>query len=329
MMMKLSAILTIAILFLSGSLLSAEAENGKVTIQLRQTHIECIPQDTLFARKVLDRLILLQTNLHRKIGIWPIQPLSVHIARDEVEYKTWIQGSTNPVIEFSQAFYSLSSRSVFLRSPRFLHNHRRIPMILLHEYVHLLIHRIFPDAPLWFHEGMAVYFSEGFEYQRVASLSMGMMLGEDTPLSEMKKGYPRNPLLSGTFYGKSALAVLTLMDFRGGSFMEFWEKGVRYRSFERAFWETWYITPDEYSVVFEEIAGSWFNKQLLIMSSSLIWAGLPLLLIVSWIVKRFRKHRLEREWEEEEINPQKQDESEDVEIRYIVDHRDNGDSSVR
>ncbi|MCF7793671.1 MAG: hypothetical protein K9N09_08980 [Candidatus Cloacimonetes bacterium] len=236
----------------------------------------------------------------KSVGYYLDDRIKIHIAKDKAEYQTWT-GSSNNILEFSQAFYSRKSDSIYLRNPSELKSIITLQRILLHEYIHHFISKFYKNAPLWFHEGMAVYFSGDMGFDREFNFAKNYVLGNSRPLALMAYSYPKNRIEWESFYAKSGLAVKYLYNKKRVEFYRFWDFSRRDGSFESAFRKAFLMSTSEFSKYFEDYAKSHFRTEILLASTGMIWSILPLFLIIGVIRKKIRNRKRIKEWEEEDL----------------------------
>ncbi|MDD3049781.1 MAG: hypothetical protein PHR06_01395 [Candidatus Cloacimonetes bacterium] len=227
----------------------------------------------------------------KKIGKYPEFDLEVIISPDIDFYKQVTIGR-GEIIEFSDAFF-LKNRNLIFVKPLSKQNFRELSTILLHEYIHAFVNHYFKDAPLWFHEGMAVYFSKndintsGFIFIR------DYLNGDVMKLEEMKTAYPESRSRWDYFYAISAHAVKHLYQNNRESFYKLWDLGEEDILFERAFVQSFYFTTVYYSAVLPNYLKGVFIRELLSSFPVAIWGFLSAVLIVGVIIRRFRNKKSE------------------------------------
>ncbi|MDY6915472.1 MAG: hypothetical protein SVM86_04060 [Candidatus Cloacimonadota bacterium] len=241
---------------------------------------------------------------HRKLGKYPDLPIKIIIAADEKDYTNYTSSKAR-IIEFSQAFYR--DGIIYMRNPADLQNFNRIHKIMLHEYIHHFVHHFFRNAPLWFHEGMAVYFSDDMSFDREFIFMRNHFLGTSLSLNEMKYRYPENRSQWQAFYTKSALAVKYLATKERKKFVNFWHLAKPKSNFLDVFTKSFYYSPAEFSDIFEKNSKTRFIYGILITFSSLIWLILPLILLIGWFRKYLHGKKLQKMWEleQEDISGEK------------------------
>ncbi len=223
-------------------------------------------------------------------------PVNVVMAADNKVYDGWTQ-QHSAILEHSSGFYSRRNRTIFLKNPKYLRNIPNIRKLLLHEYIHHFVGSFWKDPPLWFNEGMAVYFSYDMGIERELNFAKNYILGNSLSLEQMKKNYPKNMIEWESFYAKSGLAVKYLYSNKRRSFYQLWDKAGSTGNFERAFLNSFFMTTRTFSDQFEDYSKTHFRAEILMASTGLIWGVLPLILIVGVIRKKIKNKKTVESWE--------------------------------
>jgi len=218
------------------------------------------------------------------------------IAPDNKVYESWTSRKTL-IIEFSTGFYNRRNRTIFLKNPRYLKNVPSIRKLLLHEYIHHFVFAYWKDPPLWFNEGMAVYFSKDMGIERELNFAKNYILGNSRPLIQMKKTYPANRIEWESFYAKSGLAVKYLFSKKRKAFYSLWDKAESTGNFDKAFLNSFFMTTKTFSDQFENYSKTHFRAEILMASTGLIWGLLPIILIMGVIRKKIKNKIIVETWE--------------------------------
>jgi len=306
--MKLRAFL-ISILF-TAALFSGNPKS----FQFGNIQVTAPAADSLIITQIMQKFELDILEFQRKIGQYPDLPVKVIVAEDDDEYMAYARSSSD-IIEFSRAFYSRRENTIYLHNIREHRNFVYLNQILLHEYIHSFVAHYLKGPPLWFNEGMAVYFSNDLSINREFNFIRNYILGNSRNLEQMKYRYPENRIEWESFYAKAGLAVKYLYKKRKNQFYRFWEKASYKNNFNQIFMNSFFMTPYDYSVYFEEYSKKHFTTEILLASTGLIWGILPLILIIGWIRKKIINHRIRVKWEtEEEIITVISDNDEETEL---------------
>jgi len=279
------------LLILVPVLYSSEQTFENITVYGEQKDIEIIHQ-------LISQLDMDIRNFQRSIGTYLDSKISISIAEDNAEYQKWTKGN-GKIIEFSNAFYNRNSDTIYLRHPSQLKSLVALRRILLHEYIHHFVGKFWRNPPLWFNEGMSVYFTGDLGFERELNFAKNYVMGNSRSLEMMKYRYPRNQIEWESFYAKSALAVKYLYQKRQ-EFYRLWDNSRPQGDFEPAFRRSFLMTTRDFSIIFEEYARTHFRAELLLASTGMIWSLLPLILIIGVIRKNIRNRKKIKAWEKEE-----------------------------
>lgn len=233
------------------------------------------------------------------MGAYLDEPINIKIAADKKEYETWTENGS-AILEFSQAFYDRKSDTIHLRNPSEWKNLSHLRRLLLHEYIHHFVGHFWKNPPLWFNEGMAVYFSGDMGFERELNFARNYILGNSRTLNMMKYGYPRNQIEWESFYAKSGLAVKYIYLKKRVEFYRIWDLAKPDHDFDSAFFKAFQMSTEEFSRQFENYAKTHFRVEILLASSGIIWSLLPLVLIVAVVRKKIINRRKLKVWEREE-----------------------------
>jgi hypothetical protein len=269
------------------------------SMQFDNIYLEYQRRDEKIAARLGRRLSEDIGNFQKTIGHYPQLKTQIIIAADREEYKSFLH-QTGGIQEFSQAIYRRSSNTIYIRNPRDELRFESLNRILLHEYIHSFVNYYFSNAPLWFHEGMAVYFSGDFGHNRELGLVRDYLFGNTKPLWEMREHYPANRLEWESFYSKSALAVRYLYQNKKDQFYRFWEEAMPYRKFNAAFMRSFRYTQEDFSIMFEEYCKTHFRSEIILALSGMIWLVFPILFMIGYMRRRHKTKQKLAEMEAEE-----------------------------
>ncbi len=288
---KRISLLTVFLLLISASLLAQTEirQLDRITLIAAQQDMQA---GEYLAKKVSAHIDRFQI----KMGLFPRFSYRIHIARDDSQYREFT-GSAGGIIEFSNAFYSHKDQTAYVRNPADLHDLDHVVTVLFHEYIHAFVFRYWKDAPLWFHEGMAVYYTEGLPYSRFLSFIQLYIFGEVPRLNDMSDHYPKNPVEWEAFYMKSAYAIDFMLKKYPRQYFTLWDYALPHRDFNRAMRAAFMASPENIGAQFDEYLRKKMRMEMLIGFSMLIWMFMPFLVFIAWIRKKFINRRIRRNWE--------------------------------
>lgn len=250
-------------------------------------------------------------SFQKSVGYYLDITINIVVAPNSKVYDSWIQ-KHSAILEHSSGFYNRRNKTIFLKNPKYLKNVSNIRKLLLHEYIHHFVGSFWKDPPLWFNEGMAVFFSGDMGIERELNFAKNYIIGNSLPLEQMKKTYPVNMIEWESFYAKSGLAVKYLYTKKRKSFYRLWDKAGSTGNFDKAFLNSFFMTTRTFSDQFEDYSKTHFKVEILMASTGLIWGVLPLILIIGVIRKKIKNKKTVENWENnieivpEEINSEEQ-----------------------
>ena len=284
----------ILIFFIISSFLTAE----KTTFE----NITITSNEVDFAKKLAFSLSEEIFEFHKKIGKYPEIKVNILIAEDKKEFQSWTHQNAE-IIENSQAFYNGKTNTIYIRNLKEIKNSDKLKRTLLHEYIHSFNKYYWKTLPLWFNEGMAVYFSGELNLNRELNFARDYIMGNSRTLNQMKYYYPKNQIEWDSFYSKSGLAIKYLYMHRRNGFYELWDYAAIGKTFESAFLLSFRYTSKDFSAFFEEYSRTHFRAGLFFASTSLIWGLIPFFFIIVVLIKKMKNKRIIENWEAEDSIP--------------------------
>ena len=285
------------ILVLLNLIIALSASNIKYEkIHYRDIILFAEAKDTLAASQFIIQLDEDIQSFQKTVGSYLDTPVKIVVAADSKVYDNWTQ-KHSAIMEHSSGFYNRRNKTIFLKNPKYLKNVSNIRKLLLHEYIHHFVGCYWKNPPLWFNEGMAVYFSDDMGVDRELNFAKNYILGNSRQLKQMKKRYPKNMIEWESFYAKSGLAVKYLYSKNRGSFYKLWDKEGTSRDFESAFLNSFFMTTRTFSDQFEAYSKTHFRIEILMASTGLLWGVLPLILIVGVVRKKIKNKKTVESWE--------------------------------
>ncbi len=212
------------------------------------------------------------------IGAYPDFIAKIYLSHDKNDFKN-ITNSFGGITEYSNAFYDSGSKKIFIKSYFDVDNRNEFYTILLHEYIHAFIDDSLDKVPLWFHEGMAVYFSQQYSTQMALNLGIDYLTNDVKRLDKMENNYPVNSLNLSSFYAKSAQAVRFLhKEYPNGLSKMFNKKG----NFNIVFTSSFNMTKKMFYQKFEKKFTRGVYLNIIYAIVSVLWMVLPVIILIGW-----------------------------------------------
>jgi hypothetical protein len=232
-------------------------------------------------------------DLQMQFGVYPDAKVPIYIVYGEDEYRSLSEDSAS-IVEFSEAFYNSKEGAIFARSKdQVSDNHLKI---MVHEYIHWYIEELFIQAPLWFHEGMATYFSQQLGYERYLIYLKESLIQPQSDLFRMSYRYPENREDWPHFYLSSAMATHYMQDRFPAQWQSFWNqvaannKAGKRSIFSQTFAQSYQTSLWDFHTSF----GSYSKRQgylyLFVALNTVVFAFLP---FVMFAIARKRRRRMQ------------------------------------
>ncbi|MDD2331953.1 MAG: hypothetical protein PHI68_04800 [Candidatus Cloacimonetes bacterium] len=245
------------------------------------------------ARNILEPLSSRIESMQLDLGIYVREKAVYYIIPTMDEYKSLSRGKEK-IVEFSDAFYSNDIGIIFIRSPEQVNDNYL--KILMHEYVHWFLDQTLWDAPLWFHEGMATYYSRQLGYEKYWQFVSARFWGKSMELGN--RDYPQDKNDWAFFYLNSTFALQYMKDEYPEAWKDFWDyiaafnREKRKISFYKAFDQTYNNSGSGFFQGYQNYTKRLAFWYLVLGVNSLIFSILPFVLIIGAIRKRRRMNSL-------------------------------------
>lgn len=230
-----------------------------------------------------------------KVRAFPDIETIINIASDNDMYNSWIE-SKGRIFESSQAFCDLKSNEIFIRNPSVIRDNRKLITIILHEYIHLFVNYHWTDAPLWFHEGMAVYFSEGLSINKTFHFISNYAFHKTYLLKKYAYKYPDNPADYYPYYFQSAFVVKKMIDDYPNKFTDLFDYSGFNTKFNDAFQKAFLKTHEDFLSENEKRISRFFYFNIYFGVLSLMWIMFPVFLIIANVKKSIKNKKIIETW---------------------------------
>jgi hypothetical protein len=280
------------------------------------------PKLSNLAQQILKPLSDRVFSMQAELGIYSSTPAAIYIVPNRISYQSLAYGKEK-IVESSDAFYSMRENRIYVRTPDQIND--LYIKVLMHEYIHWYINSVFINAPLWFHEGMATYYSGQMGYDHYLRFIRARWWGHNTDLGLMLNSYPESKQDWAMFYLTSTYAIKYMKDVNERQWKNFWDYSayqVRQHSqavFSNVFFYTYNTSFTDFSTAFSRYTKRLSYQYIFIAVNAVVFGSAPVFLILAYLKKRSR-HKLLPDAEEEYIYLDEDDEEE-------ADEEDNVDSN--
>ncbi|MBN2829817.1 MAG: hypothetical protein JXR56_05815 [Candidatus Cloacimonetes bacterium] len=294
----------LCLLFLFLSTLYAESnfnqiKGDSVIIQYKPEQVEL----ARYLTSVMDRQISV---FQKKLGVYPDSQVTVTLSPSEEWYRERTEGRKE-IVKKAQAYFDSSNKTIIIRDPGSQRGISGLRTVFMHEYIHYFIDSYIAGAPLWFHEGMAVYFSGGYGINHEILFAWGYLFGRRPALMEMVSGYPDSQNSWEMFYAVSALAVKTMYKEYKPEFYRFWYTAETVKQqtggkvqFGQLFRKNFFMTVSQFDTYFGTQQKRVFIGQSSALTATFIGPLMAIILVLAFIRKKRDNRRLSKQWTEEE-----------------------------
>lgn len=282
MQKKLKVLLLFLILFNLSGLWAEKVFYGNDLIEVQANQ-----EDEALAQEVMEHLPKLIGQFQMDIGVYPKYKARIYLSHNQQDFKNLV-ATFGGITEHSNAFYSRQDSVIYIKSFLELGNKENFYQILHHEYIHSFIDYHLKDAPLWFHEGMAIHFSKQFSTNMVYALGLDYLSGDIPKIKQMEHHYPEETANLTTFYAKSAMAVEYLYKKDNLAFSEIFTSNPY---FNIAFNQSFGFSKEKF---YDEFERDFQEKIILNAIYSLgTFVGLifPIIFIWGWILRVVRRKK--------------------------------------
>ncbi len=292
----------IALLFFFGGIASGSAKSLEVEHSRRHGHfvIYFAEADSHLVSTALELLEKRYNELLFDFKIENPDSVYITIVPSRRHFRELLQ---DRLPDWTGAFASPSTRSMYVKSPRWDPEPSSFQITLIHELFHLFIHDYMGNRhlPRWMDEGMAIFYSRETRWQGASAISKALLTHSLIPLMQIDSVLKFHQPKAELAYQQSYWAVRYLLatydidglriildELRRGAGLDhafFQATGSTFKQFEQE-WRR-YIRDKHQWTWLQDI-------------DDFAWMFILLLLPLVYVVKRLRARRIQREWEEQE-----------------------------
>lgn len=177
---------------------------------------------------------------------------------------------------------------------------------LLHELTHAYLYRLhLPGSgiatPGWFQEGLAEYVGNGMDRRRHGVLIRGRLLGKFRSLAELERIVHTSTEISEVAYAQALVATRLMAEWYGKDVFEvLFDDMRRGLPFPAAFFNATGDRLPDFQRRYDLELLRRYNLLLVMTDPQVLFILLPLLVIVVYLVKRWRSWSITSKWEQEE-----------------------------
>ena len=238
-----------------------------------------------------------------KFRFVPDKKIEIWICDSEKQFRSTVNA---PIQDWAVGCaYPLLGRIV-IQNPTFIENqHFELSRVLKHEIVHVILGLSVGDnlrnIPVWFNEGLAMYFSEGWSISRHWLILGNVITKSIIPLESLSKRFPKSSPRAQLAYAESHNAVSMMVGEYG------WEnihniirEIAKRRSFPQAFFSVTGVKLNDFESKWRDFLNKRYKWVSVLSSSMVIWIVISVTFIFVYLKYRQIMRRKMEEWEQEE-----------------------------
>ncbi len=201
--------------------------------------------------------------------------------------------------------YSRSSL-IILKSPRDVNSlNADLLKTFIHELTHIILGSVFKgeeNVPKWLNEGISLYKSGEWSFNRVSTMTRAVLTDSMIPLSELTYTFPENPRDLQLAYAQSFYLVSFLITrFGRHSFQTFIRLYGQKKNLEETLFQVYSLTVEELETEWKSFLKMRFSWIPLITSSTTLWFIITIIFLYGYINKKRQMKATLKQWEEEQL----------------------------
>lgn len=208
---------------------------------------------------------------------------------------------------WTSAVTRFPQKTVIIKTPDLAHQSlREYEKTILHELVHLVQGLSVPLnlTPLWFNEGLAMYYSDRYNLRSRLTLSRAVSRQNIIPLAEINRIFGYGHIKAELAYAESASAVEYLVLVYGEEVIPAILNNMKMGDdFFGSLGEILGINSEDFPLHWHKYITDRYRWLFLMDIQHLIWIiFIPVLAILAFVSKLFRNKRTIRQWNQEDRN---------------------------
>jgi len=236
-------------------------------------------------------------DIAEQIGVEKVDTVRVYVMLREDRYRE-LSGSFVP--EWSAGFSDVERKIVAINVKGISQTPYPLKVVVKHELSHILLKertgRV--KLPLWFIEGVAMWQAGQWSFLKNIKFAENFARGRVPYLKDLDHRFPYKSDDAEVCYFLSLLAVNYLFGSNADELATLTAFTRDKGSFETAFRITYGMSTEEFADRFHDYLAGKYGKFALLLQSIPYFSIIALLLVIAYMVKRYRIKRKLKEWEE-------------------------------
>ena len=220
--------------------------------------------------------------------------IDIWICNTQQEFQTSVHA---PIQDWAVGCAFPLSRQIVIQNPKHIALAKlQLVQVLRHEIAHVLFgqctRKAVREIPLWFVEGIAIYFADEWVPSRHGTLLKHIFLKSILPLQELTRRFPSSQTGADLAYAESQDAVRWLVDIKGRNVLFNLIAELHAGSnFDTAFEDVVGWDLATYDTLWRESLQERYQWASLFSNSYILWGGLGGLAILGYLVCWNRRRR--------------------------------------
>lgn len=199
-----------------------------------------------------------------------------------------------------------SSSLIILKSPRDVNSlNADLLKTFIHELTHIILGAAFKgeeNVPKWLNEGISLYKSGEWNFNRVSTMTRAVLTDSMIPLSELTYTFPENPRELQLAYAQSFYLVSFLITrFGKHSFQTFIRLYGQKKDLEETLYQVYSLSVEELETEWKSFLKMRFSWIPLMTSSTTLWFIITIIFVYGYINKKRQMKATLKQWEEEKL----------------------------
>ena len=224
----------------------------------------------------------------------PVGMIDIWVCDTQKEFQASVHA---PIHDWAVGCAFPLSRRIVIKNPKHIALAKlQLAQVLRHEIAHVLFgqctRKAVREIPLWFIEGIAIYFADEWVPSRHETLLKHIFSKSILPLRDLASGFPRSQAGADLAYAESQDALRWLVEIKGRDVLFALIAELHDGSNFNTAFETvvgWDLAT--YDVLWQESLTERYQWASLFSNSYILWGGCGGLALLGYLVRRHRRRR--------------------------------------
>ena len=260
-------------------------------------------EDKRLTKRLIDQGESFRREIEADLGISIDEKTRVYIAPSFREYEKIQPGAGIPVWSIGVAYPALNL--IIIKSPRAQKlGHIDLKKVFKHELTHIILGRAFKGReriPQWLHEGLAMYISREWSFNRASTMTKAVLTNTLIPLSSITHSFPVEAEKASLAYSESFYLISFLISKYGrDNFHRFIKTYIEEGDLQKSLLDVYGVRWGNFEENWKDYLKLRFSWIPIFTSATALWFFVTMLFILGYLKKRRLKRQKYEEWEIEE-----------------------------